>query len=175
MSLKEIYEKYITLTDKGSTHSYLETYEELLSPFVGKNAVLLELGVHLGGSLLLWNDYLVNAAIHGVDIIEKPARICEIPNIKYYRLNCSDHKVLDGEFRGTEFDIIIDDASHVLRQQIASFNILYPRLKKGGVYVIEDILDGNFGPLRALDKSAKVIDMRSLREKRDNVLVVYRK
>ena len=38
-----------------------------------------------------------------------------------------------------ELDIIIDDASHNLRDIIIAFSILFKKLKKGGIYIIEDI------------------------------------
>jgi hypothetical protein len=37
-----------------------------------------------------------------------------------------------------ELDIIIDDASHNLRDIIITLSIFFKRLKKGGVYIIED-------------------------------------
>ena len=37
-----------------------------------------------------------------------------------------------------KFDIIIDDGSHNIRDQIISFNILFRKLIKHGMYVIED-------------------------------------
>jgi hypothetical protein len=36
------------------------------------------------------------------------------------------------------FDIIIDDGSHVNGHVIDTFKFLFPRLKDGGIYVIED-------------------------------------
>ena len=36
------------------------------------------------------------------------------------------------------FDLIVDDASHLYRPTLASFEVLYPRLRPGGTYVIED-------------------------------------
>ena len=35
-------------------------------------------------------------------------------------------------------DLVVDDASHLLEPSIASFNLLFPRLRPGGVYVLED-------------------------------------
>jgi len=37
------------------------------------------------------------------------------------------------------FDIIIDDASHISPLSIRSFEILFKLLKRGGIYVIEDL------------------------------------
>ena len=40
---------------------------------------------------------------------------------------------------GGDFDIIIDDGSHIVAHQIISFKTLFPYLKSGGIYVIEDL------------------------------------
>ena len=37
------------------------------------------------------------------------------------------------------FDIIVDDGGHTMQQQIGTFIELFPYLKDGGVYVIEDL------------------------------------
>jgi 8-demethyl-8-alpha-L-rhamnosyltetracenomycin-C 2'-O-methyltransferase len=37
------------------------------------------------------------------------------------------------------FDIIIDDGGHSMNQQITSFKTLFPFLKPGGLYIIEDL------------------------------------
>ena len=37
------------------------------------------------------------------------------------------------------YDIIIDDGGHTMQQQQTSFAVLYSSLRKGGVYVIEDM------------------------------------
>ena len=39
-----------------------------------------------------------------------------------------------------KFDIIIDDANHNPKPQFQNFLNLFPRLNKGGTYVIEDII-----------------------------------
>ena len=36
-------------------------------------------------------------------------------------------------------DVIIDDRSHVVRHQMASFDYLFPRLSDGGIYICEDL------------------------------------
>jgi hypothetical protein len=37
-----------------------------------------------------------------------------------------------------ELDLIVDDASHTYEQTKASFEILFPLLQPGGIYLIED-------------------------------------
>lgn len=37
------------------------------------------------------------------------------------------------------YDIIIDDGSHMVRHVIASFEALFPYLRRGGLYIIEDL------------------------------------
>ena len=36
-------------------------------------------------------------------------------------------------------DIVIDDGSHVNEHVLTSFKVLFPLLKNGGVYVVEDV------------------------------------
>ena len=55
-------------TDKNSTHSYIELYENLLhnKQFTAKN--ILEIGIQRGGSIKLWHDYFINATVYALDI-----------------------------------------------------------------------------------------------------------
>lgn len=39
---------------------------------------------------------------------------------------------------GDEIDLVIDDASHLFHPSVASFDLLFPMLRPGGEYVIED-------------------------------------
>jgi len=56
------------------------------------------------------------------------------------------------EFAGTPLDLVIDDASHELGPTRSSFNVLFPLLRPGGVYVIEDWAeDHDFDRLMAQD------------------------
>jgi predicted O-methyltransferase YrrM len=41
-------------------------------------------------------------------------------------------------FNDQPLDIIVDDASHLLRPTTKTFEMLFPRLRRGGIYVIED-------------------------------------
>ena len=39
---------------------------------------------------------------------------------------------------GQGFDIVLDDGGHELRMQQASFEALFPSMRPGGVYIVED-------------------------------------
>jgi len=46
--------------------------------------------------------------------------------------------IMDEEFPGGPLDLVIDDASHLLAESRLSFESLFPRLRPGGLFVIED-------------------------------------
>jgi hypothetical protein len=43
-----------------------------------------------------------------------------------------------GELQGAPLDLVIDDASHRLRETISSFEVLFPLLRPGGLFLLED-------------------------------------
>jgi predicted O-methyltransferase YrrM len=47
-------------------------------------------------------------------------------------------KLLTDELAGQPLDLVIDDASHLLTPTSSTFDLLFPRLRAGGLYVIED-------------------------------------
>jgi demethylmacrocin O-methyltransferase len=105
---------------------------------------LLEIGVggyenpHLGGkSLRMWKKYFPFGNIFSIDIYDKSS--LQENRIKIFKGNQIDkdflNKVTD-KIGG--IDIIIDDGSHINEHVIGTFNILFPKLKDEGIYVIED-------------------------------------
>lgn len=127
-------------SDKISNH-YLERYDPVLESWIDKPVILLELGVHKGGSLLLWRDYFPFGTIVGVDIRLpkdfKPAdgiRMFEGSQTDTTFLSCVGNEAAPGGF-----DIIIDDASHLGElTKISFWHLFENHLKPGGLYVIED-------------------------------------
>lgn len=136
MNLAELFDRHAT--DKGWMHHYDQAYERLLEG--RRTAVLdvLELGVLDGGSLLAWADYFPMANIWGVDL--------KLPDLDHPRIHMvqgdavSPHVLYKLTDHGP-FELIIDDASHRIDDQLASFLGLWPALASGGLYVIEDHLD----------------------------------
>jgi predicted O-methyltransferase YrrM len=47
-------------------------------------------------------------------------------------------RVIDQHLGSRPLDLVIDDASHLVAPTRTSFNVLFPRLRPGGAYVIED-------------------------------------
>ena len=43
------------------------------------------------------------------------------------------------EASGGHFDVVVDDGGHSMEQQLTSFRVLFPLLRPGGIYVIEDL------------------------------------
>ena len=131
-------------TDKWGIHFYTPIYHKLFEPIRNETLNILEIGVggyeyrHHGGlSLRLWSDYFKNARIIGMDISEKtlelPERTTLVQGNQYNKSDLERVAATHGPF-----DIIIDDGSHVSKHIIFSFENLFPHLKDGGIYIVED-------------------------------------
>ena len=127
-------------TDK-ITHRYLDVYDPILAPWVGKEIRLLEIGIHKGGSLQLWRDYFRRGAIIGIDI-KLPEHFVPGERIQIFKGSQSDKQFLSevaNKAAPEGFDIIIDDASHIgTLTKTAFWHLFDTHLKRGGLYVIED-------------------------------------
>lgn len=134
----------IYLTDKGIGHSYTSHYQLHFKKFKFKRINLLEIGVGgydnplLGGnSLRMWKKYFPFGNIFSVDIYDK-SRLQE-KRIKIFQGSQVDEPFLKHVIEEIgDIDIIIDDGSHLNRHVIPTFEILFPFLNDGGIYVIED-------------------------------------
>jgi len=131
-------------TDKGCHHKYAKHYQTHFSKFKNKKIKLLEIGVggygdwkEGGLSLKMWKAYFSKAIIYSFDIYDK--RELSGKRIKIFQGNQSDKKFLSKLSNEIgKLDIIIDDGSHKNKDVIVSFKELFPLLKHGGIYVIED-------------------------------------
>ena len=143
MSLAEIARRYAT--DKETIHGYAAAYERHLGHLRSEPMTLLELGIggyqdpYQGGeSLRMWHDYFVRGEIVGLDIEHKWQ-----PNLPHVHLEQGaqdDPEVIARLARAYgPFDVIVDDASHIMELSIASFDGLWPHVKPGGYYIVEDL------------------------------------
>jgi hypothetical protein len=117
-----------------------DIYEFHFSSLRKKSINLLEIGVlRKAGSLKMWKKYFANGKITGIDKKEKRKKF-EEKNINIFIGDqCNDKFIKKVNATSGPFDIIIDDGGHTMKQQKKSFEILFPLLTIGGIYVIEDI------------------------------------
>lgn len=115
-------------TDKATFHKYCDFYQKHLPKKIDR---LLEIGVMDGASLKMWHEYYPEAEIIGVDIKEP----IDIDGAKWLKINATTPEITTLG----EFDVIIDDGSHMTADQQKSFELLFPKLKEGGMYIMEDI------------------------------------
>jgi hypothetical protein len=101
---------------------------------------LLEIGIGGGASIKMWEIYFPNAELYAIDINPKCRRF-NSPRTTVFIGDQADSSFLSHFIRevGGDFDIIIDDGGHTMEQQIGSFSILFPYVRPGGTYVIEDL------------------------------------
>jgi 23S rRNA U2552 (ribose-2'-O)-methylase RlmE/FtsJ len=175
--LKEIYLKYSYPEghgDKGTAHSYIDIYSEILSEY-RNNSTVLEIGLSHGESLLMWEEYFLNSMVYGVDITDE--------HLKHYineNHNIIIHDATKESFLNIiekiYFDVIIDDGSHLIDDQINSFVLLKKKMNKGGVYIIEDVVDlDNLLPyFKSLHNNIEIIDNRQIKGRHDDVLIIFK-
>jgi hypothetical protein len=119
---------------------YFEIYERYFSRFKGTECAYLEIGVQLGGSLDIFKEYLGDRTrVVGVDL-NPECKQWERDGVEILIGDQADAAFMGGVVvpRGP-FDIIIDDGGHIPDQQLVSFLTLFPHLKEGGVYLVEDL------------------------------------
>jgi hypothetical protein len=107
--------------------------------------------MYQGGSIVLWREAL-GCRVIGIDLSAPPKSAQLLQRYVrdsrsesevhcFWRTNQTDaealHEIVRRHAQGT-LDIVIDDASHLYTPTRRSFEILFPMLRPGGVYVIED-------------------------------------
>lgn len=121
-------------TDKAK-HGYTRIYYELFKSMRYDGLNILEIGVRKGYSLKMWSIFFPNSNVYGIDI--KPL---DINNC--YRADQKDYGQMMAAldyFNLKSLDIVIDDGSHFQSDQQKSLEILFPYLRSGGYYIIEDV------------------------------------
>jgi len=128
---------------------YLAAYERFFAPlragFPERDTTrplrFLEIGVKHGGSLQLWREYFgQHARIVGIDVDSR----CEASADRDVEVRIGSQADADflrrvvAEMGGV--DVVLDDGSHVASHQRVSFDVLFPLLSNGGLYIVEDAM-----------------------------------
>lgn len=112
---------------------------------------LFEIGMFDGGSVLFWHDFFGPSKHVAIDIAKPPNNpylakcLREGGRDKRVRTFWSTDQADAPRLRqlardelGGPIDVVIDDASHLYGFTKRSFETLFPQLRPGGLYIIED-------------------------------------
>lgn len=135
-------------TDKShDDHKYVDLYSTLFDPIKHKIRNVTEIGLAQGQSLQVWHDYFAQAHIWGVDI--HPAVIGHAralfkgdPRMHILMANSRSQAITRLGLSLESMDVIIDDGDHypvVMQKTLIKW---WPYVRKGGLYIIEDIATG---------------------------------
>ncbi|WP_299838668.1 class I SAM-dependent methyltransferase [uncultured Paracoccus sp.] len=132
-------------TDKFGYHDYTPHYFGLLNHLRDEPLKLLEIGVggygspvRGGESLAVWRDFFPEGQITGLDIQRKTIDLgSRVRIVQGSQVDADCLSQIEAE-RGP-FDVILDDGSHRNEHVVESFALLFPGLKPGGLYLVEDV------------------------------------
>ncbi|MDB4413285.1 class I SAM-dependent methyltransferase [Pirellulaceae bacterium] len=152
-------------SDKGTQHhNYTLFYDHIFKDRREEPLNVLEIGIGSnnrgipsnmtgipnyspGASIRAWKEYFPNAELWACDIDKD---IIDFPDKRITGFYMDQRDIsgtydtfYEGSLKDVEFDIIIDDGLHHFETNINVMYTLLPKLRKGGWYIIEDILDYN--------------------------------
>lgn len=136
-------------SDKDTNHSYGEVYERL---FADRDSpcYVMEIGIAHGGGILAWRDWFRKAVIVGFDkepchgpligstdrrvypLTPRPSRL------EIHQGDMRDRDALIRAIADRRFDVIVEDATHELDDNLRTLFWLWPCVAPGGVYVVEE-------------------------------------
>jgi predicted O-methyltransferase YrrM len=129
----------------------IEKTRALLEAYFALSQRVVELGLYRGGSAAMMCELGGLERLVAVEL--SPTRNKTLDGYveqrglhdvlrPYYGVDQADRKrlasIVDEEFSGAPLDLVIDDASHLYPDSRASFETLFPRLRPGGLFLLED-------------------------------------
>jgi hypothetical protein len=146
--------------DKESNHRFGAAYEGLFPDRAAVRA-MLEVGVAGGHSLLAWREVFPNAVCVGMDIVPDAQWLLHAKD--RIEFHCGDMRSPADCWRAVgnrKFDLITEDASHKLGDTLAALLYLWPSVRVGGLYVIEDLVNvhGHRWDVTELFPFAEIVD-----------------
>ena len=143
---------------------YADCFHENLNELKNKKLDILEIGLAKGGGIASLYFYFPNSNLIGVD--NNPFRIRYKSNrIRSIYVDTSSKKILQNlsNHLNQKFDIILDDCGHRLIDQILCFSENFKNLKKGGIYIVEDL---NYPELHAMyNPTNEVVNLKTILKK----------
>lgn len=191
-------------SDKGgeNAHNYTTLYSKLFSAWKDKEISLFELGIGTnqsdvfsnmgpegkpGASLYGWSLFFPKGKIYGADIDKRI--LFKEKNINTFYCNELDissiQEMFSNEYlKEIRFDVIVEDGLHLFEAQRNFFENSIHKLKKGGIYIAEDLQSFSRSIFNCLIPECKkkfnlrymkVIEIPSITKPVDNALLIIQK
>ena len=143
---------------------YTDFYHENLKGLKGKKLDILEIGVARGDGIASFYFYFPYSNLIGVD--NNPFKIrYKSKRIRNMYVDISSRQILKNltNHLNQKFDLIIEDCSHKLIDQILCFSENFKNLKKGGIYIVEDL---NFPEIHKMyNPTNEAVDLKTILKK----------
>jgi Methyltransferase domain len=131
------------------TPIFVDRYRALEKEFKGCNMV--EVGVDQGGGTSFFLKHFEPRRLLAIELSKEPVTtltdfLAEHDRDQrvtvHWGVDQADTvavpRIVDETFADQPLDIVVDDASHLLQETTTTFEMLFPRLRQKGVYIIED-------------------------------------
>ena len=192
--LIDLFHKYGT--DKGelneNSHFYGFYYNEIFKNKKSEIKLIFECGIGTtdtnihsnmgengspGASLRSYRDYFENAQIYGADIDKKILFLSErISTHHVDQLDTKSIKKMWNDINLDGFDLIIDDGMHDLNANYNFFINSFSKLKKNGLYIIEDVHTAYLIDIvKKLEKFKPKIICSKIKNNIDDYLIIIKK
>ena len=119
-------------------HKYAGYYEMFFKKIKRRKLKILELGSFKGNATASFFFYFKNSFIYSLDLYPDLFTY-KSKRIKNFKIDNSSEKELLSLSKKTKYDIIIEDAGHYIKDQIITLFTLFPKLKKKGIFVVEEL------------------------------------
>lgn len=175
--IRDIFRSYAVLdadgrhtngTDKESNHCYGEAYERIIENnfglgcvgawFAGRYGVtrMMEIGIADGSSLLAWSEVFPNALCVGMDIHHSDRAHGDRIEFRFgdQRVKCDCEEAAAGRL----FDVIVEDATHQIENTLLTLYWMWPHVRPGGIYVVEEWDGVDRDRILGLWPNAEIVD-----------------
>lgn len=161
---------HINGSDRESNHRYGDVYEQILSTNYSLRTyrepdrdqhrtevkLMMEIGVADGSSLLAWREVFPNALCVGMDIHHSDKAHGDRIEFRF-----GDQRLqrdCEAAAAGRMFDFIVEDATHQLENTLLTLYWMWPFVKPGGLYVVEEWDGVDRNRILGLWPNAKIVD-----------------
>lgn len=128
--------------------NFVRDYVQCLEGVDVRNVV--EVGIKHGGSAIFFWNLLTPEKLCCIELSPSAKQLTAYVERQgladrltaHYETDQADkprlREILDARFGDAALDVVIDDASHLYTPSLATFEVLFPRLRPGGLYFLED-------------------------------------